>query len=157
MRRVAHRDAPLRPEQRQQVGARRERDRVRRVGRRDQHQRIAKRAEARGGHDEVALLDIVHPGLVGGQEEIRRRTLLDLPGERGGGGEGEARRGVAARRPLRAEIPQRVLQRGRGEDRHLCGLRAGRQGRGGGKQAEQEGSARVAHAGPPGEAVIIHD
>jgi hypothetical protein len=54
----------------------------RRCRRRDQYQRIAHEYEARRRFDQLAILQVIHPLVVGGNEDVRRRTLLDLFRER---------------------------------------------------------------------------
>ena len=80
------RDAPI-AEQRAQVHAALERHAADPGGRwRDQHQRVAQQVAARGGVEQAALLQVVHPVKVRGHEQVRRCALFDLPGQRGTGG-----------------------------------------------------------------------
>ena len=51
--------------------------------RRDQHQLVAEQVDARVVLDGLLLRAVVHPFEVGGGEDIRRRALLELLGERG--------------------------------------------------------------------------
>ena len=56
----------------------------------DQHQRVAEQIHARRGADQAPLGEIVHPVQIGRDEQIGRRAVLDLPGERRAGGVGHA-------------------------------------------------------------------
>ena len=78
--------------------------------------RLPSRLRARRRVDQVALLEVVHPVEVGGEEDVGRRALLDLLGQRRAGGVAD-RRGVAGRLgPVGRDRVERVLQAGRGED-----------------------------------------
>ena len=96
MRRVAGRQPPLRPEHRGEVvpgpsvsGASGESAGATSTSALPSGlTRVSGRIRSRCG-------EIVHPGLIGAEEQVGRGALLDLPGQGGGGGEGEADRGVA--------------------------------------------------------------
>src|SRR5690606_34015520 len=94
-------------------------------GRRDQRQAVGEQVAAGTGGDQPLLRDVVHPGDVGGDEAVGRSALLDLAGERRGGGVGEPDRGSGLARVRRARLVQDVLQRGGGEDRQRLRLGGG--------------------------------
>src|SRR6185312_1894696 len=106
----------------------------------DQHDAVAEQIDA-GRHVDVLLVDgVVHPVGVGGHENIRRGTLLDLLGER-------RTRGIA-RHHLDAglggvgsvDVIEGVLHRSRGEHREALVL--GKCGRPDRSAQQQEGQGK---------------
>ena len=92
----------------------------------DQHEGVAQQVEAACRVDEAFPLQRVHPAGIGGNEDVRRRAVPDLAGERGGAGKRD-RDGMAGL-PLEpgGDLVHRVLQAGRGEHRKPVRAEAGR-------------------------------
>src|SRR5690606_38330568 len=91
-----------------------------RGARRHQHQAVAEQVAPRGRIDAAALFQVIHPVLVGRQENLRRRALLDLAGEGGAGGVGDAHGGAGLLLVGGGRLVQRFLQAGgRSEERRV--------------------------------------
>lgn len=87
---IGHSEAPPAQGLRQgKAGADRHVQRL--AGRRNQHQNVGEQPHPAVRHEQSPLGQIVHPGLVGGEEEVRGRALLDLAGQCGAGGEAQHR------------------------------------------------------------------
>ena len=69
--------------------------------------------------DQVLVGKIVHPVEVGRDEDVGRRALLDLLGERRARRIGDRRLLAGVRLPGGVDVVERVLQAGRGEDGDL--------------------------------------
>ena len=107
------------------------------VGRRHQHDVVAEERHPRRLVDQAALLQVVHPVEVGGEEDVGRRRLLDLLGEC-------RARGIADRHRLAARCAvvgdrgvERVLEARGGEDERRVVLR---ESGGRGRRERQRGS-----------------
>src|SRR6185437_4612396 len=101
------------------------------VRRLDQDEGIAQEVDARSGLDQVALIEVIHPGEVGRYEEVGRSTCLDLPRERVACAVGDHDAVAGGRlEALRLRV-RRLLEACGGEygdargmcDRHRCGER----------------------------------
>ena len=82
-----------------------------RRGRRRRHhddERVPEQVHARGLVDQPALVEVVHPIRVGGEEEIRGRRRLDLLRQSRRRVETERHLGMTGRSPLRADRLQRT-------------------------------------------------
>ena len=84
--------------------------------RRDQHEFVAEQVDARSRRDAAALVEIIHPRQIRGREDIRRRTRIDLFGERGRCRERETWQRMTRLLPRRADVVQRIGQARRGKD-----------------------------------------
>ncbi len=104
-----------------QVEPRRDRQRRRTVGRNDQIERIRQQVHARIGRDQRFFAQIVHPVLIGRNEQLRWRALLDLLGQRvrAGIGDHDGRAGFGAEG--RRRLVQRPFQACGGEDEGALG------------------------------------
>ena len=113
----------------------------------DQHEGVAQQVEAARRIDKAVPLQRIHPARIGRDEDVRRRTVLDLAGE--GGGTGERDGGGMAGRPLErgGNLVHRILQAGRGEDRNPVRAEAGRNG----AQAERQAGSEPEQAAAGGQ------
>ena len=93
--------------------------------RRDQHQPVAEQVDARVVLDDLLLRAVVHPFEVGGGEDVGRRALLDLLGERGACRVARHHLDAGRLQERRVDVVERVLHRGGGEDRDGLVLRRG--------------------------------
>jgi hypothetical protein len=79
----------------------------------DQHQAVGEEICPRLEADQPPLGEVVHPLLVGRNEQVRRGPGFHLPGEGGTGGEGENRARMAMTGPGIGRGAERFLQAGR--------------------------------------------
>ena len=90
--------------------------------RRDQHEPVADHVDARRRRDQPALGEVVHPLLVGGDEDVRRRALLDLLRQERRRRVGRLERDAGPLRDQRAHLVERALQADRREHEHAARL-----------------------------------
>ena len=118
--------------------------------RRDQHDAVAEQIDARRLVDALLADRIVHPVEIGGDEDVGRRALLDLLGERRACGiaRGDLDAGLGGEGGV--DVVERVLHRSGGK--HGEGLVLGRGGRKGRSPQDDEGgekSGKTMHRGAP--------
>ena len=89
------------------------------VGGRDQHQPVAGEIAARRLLDQTALLQVVHPLLVGGDEDVGFAAGFHLAREHRAGGERQFHGHAGGSGPVRRQLAQNVGQRRGGEHQQL--------------------------------------
>ena len=123
-----------------EAGRNRQLDVAVRRGHQDKH--IEQQVLARTGDDQVLLRHIVHPLLVGGEEQVGRRTVLDLFGQRVAAGIGNSHLMSGFRGERLDVLVERLLQAGSGKDGDVGGESDWAEYA---QEAEREGFEEVAH------------
>ena len=93
------------------------------VGGRYQHQAVAQQVRAGPRLDQLALLDVIHPVEIGGNENIRGRAVLDLLRQRRAGGIRHHHLLAIGALKLLPGVIQRLLEARRREHRQVLRLR----------------------------------
>ena len=88
---------------------------------------LPRRTAARAGDQQIFCRQRVHPGFVGGKENVRGRAGLDLPRQRAGRGEVENNFVAGRFFIIRGDPLERLGQARGGKNRHLRGVKLRRQ------------------------------
>ncbi len=104
-----------------------------------QHQPIAQQVFARPLRDQAHFLEIIHPVRIRRQEDIGPRALFDLPGQGGGGAEGQ---GCGHPRLCLVSLGHQFQAIGQGGSREHGDRRGGLAARGNGRQGKRQYSQK---------------